>query len=316
MYFDFDDRYEHVEAVGSAISKREGVVLSVVVHVAIVLAMLFAPPLTIFERDPEEVREQPPPRQPSDAPRFVIVEPLRDVPAPTPPPRADASDMDRQAAAPEIVERPENALPFSRGNSTERVEAAPEERPRDRGPAPEPSPPAPARTAENVAPLPEAETAPPAPRRAEVTPAPAAQTPGGRLGEALRDLQKYVQQEAYNNPNGGVNEFGPAIQFDTKGVEFGPWIRRFIAQVKRNWIVPNSALAMRGRVIIQFNVHKDGSISDLNVVRPSDIDSFNRSAVNALMMSNPTTPLPPEYPDDRAFFTVTFFFNESPAPQQ
>ena len=32
--------------------------------------------------------------------------------------------------------------------------------------------------------------------------------------------------------------FGPAIQFDTKGVEFGPWIRRFIAQVKRNWLIP------------------------------------------------------------------------------
>ena len=54
-----------------------------------------------------------------------------------------------------------------------------------------------------------------------------------------------MQRESYNNPNGGVNEFGPAIQFDTKGVEFGPWIRRFIAQVKRNWIVPNSALAIR-----------------------------------------------------------------------
>lgn len=316
MYFDFDDRYEHVEAVGSAISRREGVVLSVVVHVGIVLALLFAPPLTIFERPPTEAQAEPPRRErDSDAPRFVVVEPLRDVPAPTPPPKADASDMDRQAAAPAVVERPENALPFARGNSTERVEAAPEERPLGKGPAPEPAPPAPERTAENAAPLPEAETARPALRRAEAPPAPPAPTPGGALGDALRDLQKYVQQESYNNPNGGVNEFGPAIQFDTKGVEFGPWIRRFIAQVKRNWIVPNSALAMRGRVIIQFNVHKDGSITDLNVVRPSDIDSFNRSAQNALMMSNPTTPLPPEYPDDRAFFTVTFFFNESPAQQ-
>ena len=38
MYFDFDDRYDSVEAVGSAISRREGVVLSVVVHAAVVLA--------------------------------------------------------------------------------------------------------------------------------------------------------------------------------------------------------------------------------------------------------------------------------------
>jgi TonB family protein len=319
MYFDFDDRYEQVEAVGSAISRREGVVLSVVVHVGIVLALLFAPKLAIFQPSPEELqaREERQRQQArnEESPRLVVVEPLRDVPAPTPPPKADLSDMDRQASAPAVVERPENALPFARGNSTERVEAAPDERARGQGPEPEPAPPAPERTAENAAPLPPSDTAQPAPRQAQAEPQPPQRAPGGQLGEALRDLQKYVQRESYNNPNGGVNEFGPAIQFDTKGVEFGPWIRRFIAQVKRNWIVPNSALAMRGRVVIQFNVHKDGSITDLTIVRPSEIDSFNRSAANALMMSNPTTPLPPEYPDDKAFFTVTFYFNESPAPQ-
>jgi hypothetical protein len=31
-----------------------------------------------------------------------------------------------------------------------------------------------------------------------------------------------------------------------------------------------------------------------------------------LLASDPTTPLPPEYPDDKAFFTVTFYYNESP----
>ena len=36
------------------------------------------------------------------------------------------------------------------------------------------------------------------------------------------------------------------------------------------------------------------------------------AAVNALIASNPTQPLPPEYPDDKAFFTVTFYYNESP----
>ena len=43
--------------------------------------------------------------------------------------------------------------------------------------------------------------------------------------------------------------------------------------------------------------------------------SFNTAAVNALLASNPTTPLPPEYPDDKAFFTVTFYYNESPPGQ-
>jgi len=313
MYFDFYDRYDSVEAVGSAISRREGVVLSVVVHVAVVLALLFAPALPMFRRSPEEreaARERP--RRQEDAPRFVVVEPLRDMPAPTPPPRADASDMDRRAQAPQMAERPENALPFSRGKTAERVEAPPEERAKGQGDAPEPAPPAP-RPAEETMPLPAAANALPAPERA---PQVAVDRPaGGRLGEALRDLQKYVERESLNNQQGGTNEFGPAIQFDTKGVEFGPWIRRFIAQVKRNWNIPNSALAMRGRVVVQFNVHRDGRITDINIVGPSEIDSFNRSSYNALLTSNPTQPLPPEYPSDKAFFTVTFFYNESPYPQ-
>ena len=48
------------------------------------------------------------------------------------------------------------------------------------------------------------------------------------------------------------------------------------------------------------------------VTKPSSVDAFTRSAHNAILTSNPTTPLPPEYPDDKAFFTVTFFFNEDP----
>jgi len=312
MYFDFYDRYESVEAVGSAISRREGIVLSVVVHVAVVVLLLLAPRIPWFERAAEEraaaaAAELERPR-PDDAPRFVVVEPLRDVPAPAPPQEAEISDMDRVASAPELAERPENPLPFARGDTAERVEAAPEERPMGKGPEPEPAPPA--VTADERTPLPETPDAAPVPREA----APA-QPAGGRLGEALRDLQKYVQRESFNNPQGGVNEFGPAIQFDTKGVEFGPWIRRFVAQVKRNWFVPNAAYAMRGRVILQFNVHKDGAITDVNIVRPSEVDSFNRSAYNAIIASNPTQPLPPEYPADKAFFTVTFFFNESPTPE-
>ena len=108
--------------------------------------------------------------------------------------------------------------------------------------------------------------------------------------------------------------FGPAIQFDTRGVEFGPWIRQFIAQVKRNWysIMPYAAYTMKGHVVITFNVHKTGDLTDLNVVGPCPIGAFNTAAFGALTASNPTKPLPPEYPDEKAFFTVTFFYNEQP----
>ena len=128
----------------------------------------------------------------------------------------------------------------------------------------------------------------------------------------MRNLQRYVQNETFNNPQGGNDRPGATIQFDTKGVEFGPWLRRFVAQVRRNWFVPQAAMVMSGHVVLQFNIHRDGSITDVVVVQPSSIDAFNNAAYGAIMTSNPTAPLPPEYPADKALFTVTFYYNEEP----
>ncbi len=121
-----------------------------------------------------------------------------------------------------------------------------------------------------------------------------------------------MPREQFNNPGGsGGGEFGP-LQFDSKGVEFGPWVRRFIAQVKRNWFIPYAAMSNKGHVVVTFNVHKDGSITDLSIAGPSSIVPFNNAAYGALSSSNPTVPLPPEYPDEKVFFTITFFYNETP----
>ncbi len=95
-------------------------------------------------------------------------------------------------------------------------------------------------------------------------------------------------------------------------MDFGPWLRRFIAQIKRNWIVPYAAMTFKGHVSVTFNVHRDGSITDLAVVGPCAVEAFNNSSYGAMAASNPTQPLPPEYPSDHAFFTVTFFYNETP----
>lgn len=306
MYFDFDDRYRDIEPVGSAINRRDGVAVSIFVHAAIVAVFLFLPEF-LPQRSPEEQVMQPRPRD-ENAPTFVFVQPKMDLPPLTQPERAEMSDVDRSARTPDRVPEMTNPLPSARGNSTERTEATPEEKMRGDGPAPESAPPAPPvetppmndpRTDPQMAMMQRPQVQPPA---------------GGSLGDALKNLQKYVQNESFDNQKGQMQEFGP-LQFDTRGVEFGPWIRRFISQVRRNWFVPMAAQTMRGRVVITFNVHRNGALTDVTVVRPSEIESFNLSAVNALRASNPTTPLPPEYPEDKAFFTVTFFYNENPPGQ-
>ena len=315
MYFDFDDRYSDVEPVGRAINLRDGVVVSIVVHAIILSILIFAPQyMPVFQRPAEDDIVKLEQAQKQEQPRFVFVQPRSDTPAPKPPQRAEMSDMDRQARNRERPPVIDNPLPYSRGNSSERAEATPEERARGRGPAEEPAPPAPPAVETPATTDPNAQG-----RMAMQQPQRPQPPPGGKLGDALRNLQKYVDQDSFDNQRGGTQEFGPAIQFDTKGVEFGPWIRRFVAQVKRNWFVPYAAMSLRGRVVITFFVHRNGAVTDVTIISPSSVDSFNLAARNALLASNPTEPLPPEYPDDKAFFTVTFFYNESPdgrTPQQ
>ncbi len=218
---------------------------------------------------------------------------------------------------------PTNRQPLTRGNTPEFVEPAPPPAPpqmaRNQGPLTPPTPPAPQNQARATNPgevpdalrLPSGETSP-SNRRDPESGRPAATSP---LSQALKNLSRYAEQAAYDNPNGGATSNLGGIQFDSKGVEFGPWIRRFIAQVKRNWFVPYAAMSLKGHVVITFNVHKNGALTDLTVIGPSSVDSFNNAAFNALATSNPTEPLPVEYPSDQAFFTITFYYNEPPPTQ-
>jgi TonB family protein len=310
IHFDFDDRYQDELVVGSAISRREGTLLSIGLHVGVILFILFGGRLALFQPSPEELERrrqevlQQQLEQERNRQRFVFVQPRIDTPAPNPPPRPELSDLDRRAAAPEISPQPNNPLPMARGNSAERAEAAEAERARGDETPPTPEPPAP-EPPKQEARLPEAD-------RGFRRPLELPKAATGSLGKALRNLQDYVQNQTFNNPQGGAKDPGQAIQFDTKGVDFGPWIRRFVVKVKRNWFVPEAAFSFQGRVVLQFNIHRDGHITDLVVAQPSNIDAFNRAAFNAILGANPVEPLPPEYPEDKAFFTVTFYYNESP----
>jgi TonB family protein len=322
MYFDFEDYHPETPSLESAISRREGVLLSIVIHVVGLLLLVYVPRLPFVQQAIQEAREAAAvralelQRARQDA-QFVFVQPRLDTKAPAPPTRFEFSDQDRVARTLERPPDASNPLPYMRGNSSDRIESQEEMRAAGEGPGPDASSSADQAEAGES----HGSTAYDSGQGSVVVPRSdqAAGTrgasPGGSLGEALRNIQRYLQTQSFDNPQGGTGQFGPAIQFDTKGVEFGPWVRRFIAQIKRNWFVPYAAMTMHGHVVLTFNVHKDGSITDLTVLAPSAVESFNRAAYNALFSSNPTQPLPPEYPADKAFFTVTFYYNESPPAQ-
>jgi TonB family protein len=312
MYIDFEDRRPETPRVERALSAREGVLISIIVHLLLFIGLLFMPDLP--QRQPVRVAV-PPNQSPEQSPRFVFMQPRIDVPKPQPRADVEASDQDRVLSSVERPPDPQNALPLARGNSPQREEA--EIAPENRGAAEDssvaqgrPNAAAEGQVAANdpsrsLMRLPESPSAAPSLKVGETGAT-------GKLGDALRNLHRYVQQQSFDNPHGSGDAQG-LIQFDSKGVDFGPWLRRFVAQVKRNWFVPQAAMIMKGHVVITFNIHRNGTITDIEVRKPSHIESFSHAAVNALIASNPTQPLPSEYPSDSAFFTVTFLYNEDPA---
>jgi TonB family protein len=319
MYFNFEDYRPEEPTLVSPISRREGVLLSIIAHLLFALTIVLVPQLPFMkeaaarrEAEAEAQRLAELQRQRENA-RFVFVQPRLDTPALRPPPRHELSDQDRVARAPERAPNPTNPLPFARGNSPEREIADASPTPAPRAAPATPPPGTPAQSSEgtdgSTLPRPPSTQGPPI---AESDGGARRRGVAGPIADALNNIQRYVGSQTFGNPSGGGGEFGPQIQFDTKGVEFGPWVRRFVAQVKRNWFIPYAAMSLRGHVILTFNVHRDGRITDLTVLKPSVVDAFTHAAYNAILASNPTQPLPPEYPDDRAFFTVTFYYNENP----
>ena len=317
MYFNFEDYHPDTPRLPRSLTRLEVALLTLVFYLSAVILLLAWPHLAFVQAWEEKrqqelakIAEEQRQRERESA-RFVFVQPRVDLQTPQPKPRADLSDLDRRARTVERAPKPTNTMPFSRGNTSERIEGAaptPQQRAET---VVQPQPKAP-EAANQAIRLPESPAAV-EPKGVELPQQQQRGPSAGILADAIRNVQKYASKDSYVNlQGGGDQDSGASIQFDSKGVEFGPWLRRFVAQIRRNWFVPESAMFQKGHVVITFYVGKDGRISELKVLRPSEVGAFNNSAYGALVASNPTYPLPPEYPDDRAFFTVTFYFNENP----
>jgi periplasmic protein TonB len=130
------------------------------------------------------------------------------------------------------------------------------------------------------------------------------------LGAALQRMTVGSLQGGYSNPNASRLNTG-TLSFDTAGWDLGPYARRVQERVQSNWHVPEAqeVLRQKGWVAIRFNVQKDGSVTDLQVVRPSGIPSYDQSAIDALRSSNPLPPLPEEVTIPQIGGLFRFYYN-------
>src|SRR5260370_24859276 len=105
-----------------------------------IIVVLLSPkwmPKWLQARPIEPIVLQAPPKQ--QQPRFVFVQPRIERSVPNAPDRAEASDRDRLSRSLERAPNPTNPLPFSRGNTPERIDQPPAPVARGRGPQPDPA---------------------------------------------------------------------------------------------------------------------------------------------------------------------------------
>ncbi len=147
----------------------------------------------------------------------------------------------------------------------------------------------------------------PAPQNPKL-PLPSLESPGKALEDTLRGMARNQAAgggQAVGGDSPGRFDArnpaaigGAAILSDTQGVDFDPYLRRILWEIRRNWyaVMPEIArMGKQGRVITQFEILKDGSVLKLYLVGSSGSEPLDRAALAGISASVPFSPLPVEF---------------------
>jgi TonB family protein len=304
-------------------NERQGFLISAMVHL-VVLMSLVSHPLR-----PVGKEETPPPPPPSRAqtvfmpPQAVLRQllppssrpPMRPRPTPPPPEAAPERKKDRISIGPPSEERSRKPLILRKEDD---LTAAPKGIPNATPSAPPSAPPQTASEraggARETPGSPGLKLAPGTGTEARGTdgtrerPGP----PGPSIASSLASLESKLKFSGTRGITTGTGrQMGPLF-FDPEGADFTVWINQFKDEVYRNWIVPEPALlGFRGHVDLEFTVERDGTLTNLKMLKSSGTPALDRAAQNALTASR-LFPLPRDFGPPRVTMQVGFFYNEGP----
>jgi outer membrane biosynthesis protein TonB len=143
---------------------------------------------------------------------------------------------------------------------------------------------------------------------------------GGSPGSPARSDSDLKQQTEYKFTfsNQGWLKGGAygSLSFDTQGFPWGDYARQIYVIIRNNWYdrIPLAARegGLSGYTCQHFVIARSGSISSLDVTRPSTVPPFNKAASDALHASSPLPPLPADFPDPEEGVTFCFYYNMYP----
>jgi protein TonB len=137
---------------------------------------------------------------------------------------------------------------------------------------------------------------------------------GPSIAQSLRNLDHRLKEDGQRGLVTGTGQQMGPLFFDPEGADFTVWINHFRGEVYRNWIMPQPALlGFRGHVDLEFTVERDGSLTNLHLLKSSGTPALDKAAENALLGSR-LMRLPSDFGPPRVTMQVSFFYNEGPQP--
>jgi TonB family protein len=107
------------------------------------------------------------------------------------------------------------------------------------------------------------------------------------------------------------------IMTDTRGVDFGPYLRNVVKTVRQTWydIMPPSVFpptSKQAGLSIEFVVEKDGKVDKMKIDRPSGDVQLDRTAWASINGSSPFPPLPKEFSGQQLGLRFYYYYNLRP----
>jgi TonB family protein len=109
----------------------------------------------------------------------------------------------------------------------------------------------------------------------------------------------------------GALAFGE-YAFSTRAWDYEPYWVHMRAKLYGAWIPPVAyttyGIIQGGWTVVRVVVHRDGTISDAEVVDSDGHESLHRASLAAMVGAAPFRPLPPDFPEDNLVVTVRFVY--------
>ncbi|HEX4576475.1 MAG TPA: TonB C-terminal domain-containing protein [Edaphobacter sp.] len=288
---------------------RESIYISIIIYMGIVWFLFYGPRVLFHQPrliSPVDVLRE------REKQQLTFLDAPKDLPRTTPKPNKTIPEKSHQQQLDQKTLRQLQAMRKAEPPAPQPAQPAPTQA-APTPPAPQPPPPAPPPTQQALVEAPK----PAPPTR------PNFGNPNQSAGDAIR---KAAQDAAHDRgsgdyppgPSGGGRQgmgAGVEVLSDTQGVDFGPYIRRILGDIKRNWIplIPEEArppLNKQGETLIRFTINSDGTIAAMHLDGSSQDTAIDRACWGGITGVGQFPPLPANFKGPNLELRVDFLTNK------